>query len=276
MTGFTKLDNDILEEMASRKFNGTQYRILFALWRYTYGFQREHHDISLGFLSEATGIERSRVKKDLNRLIDSKVITVIQEASFNRTRVISFNKNFSEWKIDHSVSIRPQGANPTTGVQSDYTTGGEMDHTPGGESDPQERKIKEISKEKDDMIPELLFEKVFGHLPPAILQQDFKYWIEESQFREPEAILCEMINRIAKERPRHPDKYLRKSVDTLLNLGIFTLDSVREYNSKHDKKPKKKSVQEIPMKRPNHWEEPLPLTEEEEKELEAMEKEMPY
>src|SRR5690606_25669113 len=87
-------------------------------------------------------------------------------------------------------------------------------------------------------IPEKEYEKIFGHFPPVILQQDIKYWIEESQFKEPEAIICEMIQRIAKEHPRHPDKYLSKSINTLHNLGLFTLDAVKEHNAKFDSKIK--------------------------------------
>lgn len=279
MSGFTKVDNSIIEEMARRKFNGTQYRILFAVWRNTYGWQRSEHDLSLGFIAEATGIERSRVKKDLNKLIECKVINVVKEASFNQTRVISFNENFNEWQIDSCIPTRPQGANPTTGDQSDYTTGGGMDHTGGGESDPQQRKIKEIYKEKDDrdLVPEALYEKLFGHLPPSILQQDFIYWINESQFQEPEAILCETIRRIAKERPRKPDKYLQKSIDILLNLKLFTLEAVKEYNAKHDQKfKKKKSPQDISTERPSHWDEPKPLTKDELSKMHLDLEELPY
>lgn len=278
MSGFTKIENDILEDLAKRRFNGTQYRILLTVLRYTAGFQRDNHQMSLKFIAEATGIDKSRVKKDLNKLIEEKVIKVVQEASFNSTRIIALNENLSEWQTAYSVPIRPQGANSPTGNEMDYSTGGEMDHTTGGESDPQERKIKEISKEKDDQIvPERLYENFFG-FPSATLRDDFKFWMEESQFQEPGPILCEMIQRVAKEQPRQPDKYLRKSVDTLLNLRIFTLEAVKEYNSKFDQKVsnKKKSVHDLPKKRPENWVEPEPITKDEYCRMKKLEEEMPF
>lgn len=290
MSGFTKLENDILEDLMKRRFNGTQYRILLAVLRYTFGFQRNNHEMSLKFIAEATGIDRSRVKKDLNKLIEDKVIKVVQEASFNSTRIIALNETLGEWETAYSVPIRPQGANSPTGNELDYSTGGETDYTPGGESDPQERKVKEIYKENDDhdrqqnlayvssLVPEKEYEKIFGHFPPPMLQQDIKQWIEESQFKEPESIICEMIYHCAKERPRHPDKYLRKAVDTLHNLGLFTLDAVKEYNAKFDSKAKNSKNGSVPSLS-EMFEQPTehkPLTEQELKELEEMEEALPF
>jgi phage replication O-like protein O len=281
MTGFTKIDNDILEEMAKRKFNGTQYRIIFALWRNTYGWQQEARDLSLSFFSEATGIEKSRVKKDLNKLIDSKVITVVQEASFNRTRVLSFNKNSSEWLIDHSVPIRPQGANPTTGDETDSTTGGEIDHTPGGESDPQERKSKENSKEmmidqKDKPNPFGDFEKLFGYLPSGIFMNQINDWIDHSQFQDPEAIICETIKRAKLQTPNNPPAYINSVLKKLHDLGLFTLAAVQEYNANFDRKiqSKKKnaprSLFEQGEESKRRQNEPFELSPEEEAEIDAM------
>jgi phage replication O-like protein O len=47
--GYTRIANEILEAMAKIKLSPTQYRILFVVWRYTYGFQRKEHKLSLTF-----------------------------------------------------------------------------------------------------------------------------------------------------------------------------------------------------------------------------------
>ncbi|MGM7637587.1 replication protein [Bacillus sp. Hm123] len=287
MSGFAKIDNRIIEEMAKRKFNGTQYRILFAVWRNTYGWQRETHDLSLGFIAEATGIERSRVKKDLNKLIEFKVINVVQEASFNKSRVIAFNENFDEWLIDSCVPNRPQGANSTTGDEKDYTPGGEIDPTRGGESDPQQRKIKEISKEKDDDLldkpnPIQEYEKHFGSFPGAMFIQTINHWIDNSQFQEPEAIICETIRRVKLQHPKNPPRYIDQTLSNLHNLELYTLAAVKEYNENYERKIKKqfsssrsKSFKEM-SSRPSGVQEPAPLTEQERQELEALKEDFPF
>lgn len=100
--GYTRIANEILEKVYRSKFNGTQFSILLFVWRNTYGFQRKSHDLSLNYI--ATGIEthKDQVKRELDRLILWNIITVYQEASFNKTRVIGFNKNSDDWQIDSS------------------------------------------------------------------------------------------------------------------------------------------------------------------------------
>lgn len=265
MSGFTKVDNRILEEVSSRKFNASQLSVLMIVWRMTFGFNREDHELAVNYFVQATGFSKRNIQDTINSLIEGKVLKETQQASFNQTRKIAFNKNTDEWLFASRTKV-PQ-VKDCSPHEEEFTSPGEQKLTsPGEESFTHKRNIKEISKEKDDQIipPERLYEKLFGRLPPAMLLQDFRHWIEESQFQEPESILCEMIQRIAKERPRKPDAYLRSSVDTLHNLGLFTLAAVREYNEKFDQKTKKKkSVHDIPMKRPDHWPEPEPLTKEE-------------
>ena len=47
--GYTRIANEILEAMAKVKLSPTQYRVLFVVWRYTYGFSRKSADLSLTF-----------------------------------------------------------------------------------------------------------------------------------------------------------------------------------------------------------------------------------
>lgn len=98
--GYTRIANEILEVVSKAKFNGTQFKILMVMWRYTYGFNRKDSEFSLNFLSEATNCNKQQVKRELDKLIDSNVIIVVKEADFNSSRRLSFNKRYTEWKID--------------------------------------------------------------------------------------------------------------------------------------------------------------------------------
>lgn len=280
MSGFTKVDNNILEEVSRRKFNATQLTVLMIVWRMTAGFNREDHELAVNYFVQATGFSKRNIQDTLNSLIEGNVLKETQHASFNQTRKIAFNKNTGEWLFD-SRTIMPQVKNRSP-HEEEFTSPDEQKFTsPGEESFTQERNIKEISKEKDDkgILPNHVqeFEKFFGPYPMGIFKQQMDEWINNSQFQEPESIICEVIRRAKEQSPKMPGRYIQKILNDLHNLGIYTLAAVKEYNEKFDQKTKKKkSLHEFPTKRPEHWPEPESLTKEELRQMKEWEEEMPF
>ena len=232
--GYTRLANSILENMAKIKLSPTQYRILFVVWRYTYGFKRKEHDLSLSFLSEATGCNKRHIQRELKLLEEKNVIhQTVKHGSF---RKISFNKNYTEWG---TVGEIDNTQNQTVG-EIDDTAIGEIDDTTVGEIDNQERKnLKKNIKKDDDMKnnPFNEYEKNFGILSSGIIEE-FNYWIDESQFTDPEGIICEVIKRAKLQSPRNPAKYIAKILKDLHNMELFTLSAVIEHNKRFDNKVK--------------------------------------
>ncbi len=98
--GYMKIANEIIEQIPKFKFNGTQLRILMVLWRYTYGFNRKEHELSVTFIANATGIHVQQIKKEIATLITKNVITVIREPSFSQTRIMAFNKKYDSWGVE--------------------------------------------------------------------------------------------------------------------------------------------------------------------------------
>lgn len=117
--GYTRLANEILENIMKASLNGTQFRIVMAVWRYTYGFQRKEHDLSLTFLAKAIDASRGQVDRELTALIDRKIIIVVGTGG-RGSRVITFNKNHSEW-IDRPLNSG-LSANPSTVLSSTVST----------------------------------------------------------------------------------------------------------------------------------------------------------
>ncbi|WP_054954973.1 replication protein [Paenibacillus dakarensis] len=180
---YTRITNEILEEIAQRPFNGTQYRIIICILRNTYGFQRKSHELSLSFISEAIGSTRNQVKKELDKLINMKVIKVYSEGSYTTSRHIGFNKYFSEWQLEGCTAIRVQSPKKSTvpqmedGVDCNRSTGGVL------QLQSQERKvfkesIKEISSSTDvneQMVMDA-FTKIFG---PLIMPSVFRDYVKK-------------------------------------------------------------------------------------------------
>ncbi|MDU5081233.1 replication protein [uncultured Tissierella sp.] len=151
--GFTRIANEILEAMARVKLSPTQYRIIFTVWRYTYGFQRKSHQLSLTFLTEATGCDFRLIQREVKKLIDMKIL--LSNQTKGKTREIGFNKDLKDWRIDivQNTIGEIDNGNLDNGETDNIAIGetdniaiGEIDNETIGEMDNQERK-KEKSKE---------------------------------------------------------------------------------------------------------------------------------
>ncbi|KZZ82518.1 replication protein [Bacillus sp. SJS] len=226
--GFTKVSNEILEALARVKLSPTQYRLLFVIWRYTFGFNREEHDLSLSFLSEATGCDKRQIQRELKSLEGRSII--YQKIKNGSYRIIGFVSDPSHWaSIGETINARVD----------DFTNGSIDSFT------NQERN-KEKSKEKDDRVrnlnPFLEYEKSFGVLPGGIFKEEIIYWMDQSNFLEPEAIICEVIQRAKMNTPKNPSRYITKIISNLHDQGLFTLEAVQQYNSQFDQKVNKQAV----------------------------------
>jgi len=140
--GHTRIANEILEHISKTNLNGTQFRIVMVVWRYTYGFQRKQHELSSSFLSTAIGIkDRKSVNRELKILIERNIIFAIGKGS-RGANIISFNKNFDEWKEPLLAT------HPTVVSVGDvpHSSVGDVPHRTVGDVAPQERKKKNIKK----------------------------------------------------------------------------------------------------------------------------------
>lgn len=106
---FTRVAHEILEDVAKRKFNGTQLRILLIVWRYTYGFNRKSHSLSVKFLANALDTNERTIKHELTRLIDCKVLKEVESYTGINSRKLSFNKYSDQW-LEVSNSSPPKKA----------------------------------------------------------------------------------------------------------------------------------------------------------------------
>jgi phage replication O-like protein O len=104
--GFTPVAHEILEQAAKINLNGTQFRILLIVWRYTYGFGRKAHKFSLSFLAEALSTHKNQIQRELQNLIERNILTVIS-GGLRQSRTLSFNKDYELWdsKSDNGLAV---------------------------------------------------------------------------------------------------------------------------------------------------------------------------
>ncbi len=111
--GYTRIANEILENIMKVSLNGTQFRIVMAVWRFTYGFQRKEHELSVRFLATAIAASRTQVERELAVLIERKIL-LTKEQGAKRARQIQFNKNYEDWgNASASRQATPEIKKPT-------------------------------------------------------------------------------------------------------------------------------------------------------------------
>ena len=135
--GYTRLANEIMEILPQAGFNGTQFSILLIVFRYTYGFQRKNHELSLTFISQATNLHKVMIQREVAKLIKMKVLTEVSAPTFNKGRIIAFNKDYSSWELTKEITLN----------ELDNHTVNELDNSTVNELVNQERKIKDNTKE---------------------------------------------------------------------------------------------------------------------------------
>lgn len=120
--GFLVMANEIFEQMAQVKLSPLQYRILFVIWRYTYGFKRKEHNISLSFFVKALGgVDKRNIQRALCELEQLNIIK--QKILCGKVRIISFNKHYSQWLQSSSTVVDLTNGNLANGE----ITNGEID-----------------------------------------------------------------------------------------------------------------------------------------------------
>lgn len=100
---YTRIHNRILEELAKLQLSGHESRIIFALWRKTYGWQKKVDWISTDQFRKLTRLNKVRISETIARLKKRNLVT--ENRKSNRL-MYGFNKHFTTWKkLQKNVTI---------------------------------------------------------------------------------------------------------------------------------------------------------------------------
>jgi phage replication O-like protein O len=89
--GFLQIKNEIAEALARTNLSAYQSRILWALWRKTWGWNKAEDWISNSQFVEMTGISKGHVSRTVKELILRNIVT----QSGNK---MAFNEDFTQWR----------------------------------------------------------------------------------------------------------------------------------------------------------------------------------
>jgi len=228
--GYTKIANELLEVLARTPLNGTQWRILLAVFRYTYGFNRKEAELSEGYIAKVTGIHRKQISRELNVLIEKKLLLVKREATFNSSRVLAFNKNYDSWVVSTKTLT---GNKNTPANESVGSTGSGLVDTTGSGLVTQE--INNTNKKINKMSIDDFFEKIWSLYPRKRGKGKISKTQKEKLYKIGIDELTRAINRYKQEVAGKDEQYIMYG-STFFNRGYLDfLDA--NYQDKTETRP---------------------------------------
>lgn len=116
--GHIKIANEIGEVLAKTNLSAYETRILWVIWRKTYGWHKKADQISVTQFQRLTGLHRRHVQRTIKRLMERNIIA---STGYSRITTYQFQKDYTKWKdiaskgypapkeaIDRSLKRRPQ------------------------------------------------------------------------------------------------------------------------------------------------------------------------
>lgn len=88
--GYTKIANEILDQLCHFRIPGELWLVLNCIIRKTYGFNKKEDRISNSQFVEMTGLKKGDVSRSLAKLLTHNIVS----KSANKIRL---NKNYDEW-----------------------------------------------------------------------------------------------------------------------------------------------------------------------------------
>ena len=75
-------------------FNGTQFRVILAIVRLTWGWGKETKTISYGYLAKEANLDKRNVRRAVDSLVRIKVIVKNKNGFKNR---LGINRDYGAW-----------------------------------------------------------------------------------------------------------------------------------------------------------------------------------
>jgi len=95
--GYTRISNEIMEALMKFNLSAYESRVLWFIFRKTYGFKKKADWITLSQFSKAIGLDRRNVHRSIKKLLAKNIIVVHRDDGI-RVKY-GFQKDYSKWKV---------------------------------------------------------------------------------------------------------------------------------------------------------------------------------
>lgn len=147
--GHTRIANELLEAIIIYPFNATDYKIILAIIRKTYGWKKKSAPISYGAVTRLTGRDKRHIRRAIDKLICDRVILRDKTKGMN---ILGLNKRYLEWRL--WITLKDRGENtPHLGAGRPSEMGNTAPKNEGNLT-PTLNKERNIYKERSRFYPQ--------------------------------------------------------------------------------------------------------------------------
>lgn len=147
--GYTRIANELLEEILRFDFSKRELLIVLALIRKTYGFNKTADRISGSQLARMTGLERSHAVQTLNGLVSRGVVLKQPHTGYN---ILGMNKKYTQWtRVAGSAKTAPVPKQPQGSAETATKGSAKTAHTKDN--------LKDTIKRQGETLPAWLSEE---------------------------------------------------------------------------------------------------------------------
>lgn len=122
--GYTRIANELMEAVMRLPLPGGHIRMILALIRRTYGFNKKADRISYSQLATATGLHRTHVIRIMNELVEANIV-IRGEGRPCQAVTWAVNKHYLQWKVSSSSeatsSTQANSTQATSSTQANST-----------------------------------------------------------------------------------------------------------------------------------------------------------
>lgn len=219
--GFTSIANELLGEILKSDFTLRELKIILTVIRFTYGFNRKQAELSVRFISKATGIKFHHLANSINTLISKNVLTINDSDNHKQGRILKLNKDYETWNFESSQ--KSNSYQKSNGLVTEKVTDSVKTVTLTGTK-------KESIKENINTIVQNEFERFWNLYDKKVSKEkSFKLWIKLKT--EDKMKIFETLPLYVKSTP---DKQYRKNPDTYLRNKSWK-DEILTYPQQYQK-----------------------------------------
>jgi phage replication O-like protein O len=171
--GYTRIAHELLEAIMISDFTAAEYKVIFAVIRQTYGYQKKSAEISRAQFSRMCDLHFTSVSRAVGSLISKGVLIEKSSPGFAKCREVAINKNYHQWV----ACTLTDSANERGSAHA--TKGGSADATKRGSTHATHYKDKYKNTVKDREIPSLEELKVFAKensVTEEVAEKFFRYY----------------------------------------------------------------------------------------------------
>lgn len=102
---FTRINNEVLNELVKVGLLGAEYQVVFFVIRKTWGWGKTEDKISLTQFELGTGLSRPTITKTIKNLV-SKNILVKRSILDKQGNTFKFNKYYTQWLVNTTQLVK--------------------------------------------------------------------------------------------------------------------------------------------------------------------------